>query len=270
LLHRVSRLLRGHAGRRRVSGFKALNSPANPFGVFFERIGKLPVYLIIPFSAMAFFNTRPRGKNAAAVLIAAATVLYSAAGCIYMCMYLGGNWFVADEYRDAYCVIFGLAVSAATLFISKHLPNETMKKLRPYAWFAMIAGLGTSLSIELIKNIWGRVRFRDLLRAESFDAFTAWWLPQGENGNKSFPSGHTGAASAAILLTGLPCVFESLKKHETRFFIAGALYTFAVGFSRLVVGAHYLSDIAVGALIGFTWYFCARSFYLAKQSTRSC
>lgn len=242
-----------------------VNSTDNPFGVFLGRTGELPVLLIIPFTAMVFYSTRQKGKTAPVVLKTAGVVLYSLIGCIYMCINLGEYWFIKDDNRTLFCVIFGVLTCLVTLFIAGFLPVEPMQKLKPYAYFLMIAGLGTALSVELVKNIWGRVRFRDLLAAESFEAFTPWWSPQWFTGNKSFPSGHTSAASAALLLTALPSVFPKLRKYETRIFIVTALYTFAVGASRLVVGAHYLSDITVGALVGFAWYYCARRFFLEKK-----
>lgn len=58
----------------------------------------------------------------------------------------------------------------------------------------------------------------------------------------SFPSGHTGSsfAAAVILFLGLP------KKYSFTAIILAAL----IGFSRLYVGVHYLSDVIGGAVIG--------------------
>ncbi len=243
-----------------------INGPENPFGKFFERTGELPVYLVMPFSAMVLFATRKRDGNLLSTLKMVLIVVYSLFGCIVLSTQFGGYWFIKDDFKDIYTYIFGIIFCPVTLLIAKHIPLDIMKKLRPFAFFIMIAGIGTTLTVELMKNLWGRVRFRDLLKDDNdFARFTAWYLPQWNGDNKSFPSGHTGAAAASMLLSALPAVFEQLKKYEVRIFICSVIYTFAVGLSRMVLGAHFLSDITVGALVGFAWYFCVRKFYLEKK-----
>ena len=245
-----------------------LNSPENPFGKFLERTGELPVYLVIPFASMIFFNTRSKSKTAKNIFYAIAVAVFNLFGCILFCIQMGDNWLIKDDYRQLYEIIFGIIFSALSLYISTKLPYKTMKKLRPYASFIMIAALGTAVTVELIKNLWGRVRFRDLLKQnDDFAQFTRWFLPQGKTGNKSFPSGHTSAASSVLLLSALPVIFKKLKKYEVRIFLLCLAYTFAVGLSRMIVGAHYLSDITMGAMIGFLWFLFTKKFYLERNVT---
>ncbi|MDR1630546.1 MAG: phosphatase PAP2 family protein [Oscillospiraceae bacterium] len=237
-----------------------INNPENYFGEFLARIGELPVYLVAPFSAVVFF-----AANKKTVWKAVLSALLAVLGWVLFFVWFGGNWFKSDDFRDAFSVVLAVFVSAVSLFIAAKLPEKTMKQLQPFAVFLLIAAIGTALSVEGIKRVWGRVRFRDLLRAEDFSAFTPWYLPQGVTGNKSFPSGHTSAASASLLLSALPCVFEKFKKQEVKIFIITALYTFAVGLSRMIVGAHYLSDITMGTLIGFLWMVAIKKLYLEKR-----
>jgi len=71
-------------------------------------------------------------------------------------------------------------------------------------------------------------------------------------GGYSFPSGHT---MAATLLYGLLAVFAILLwkgRHWRMLAILGALLAIAlVGFSRIALGAHYLTDV-LGAIVGGT------------------
>ena len=70
----------------------------------------------------------------------------------------------------------------------------------------------------------------------------------------SFPSGH---ATVAMALYGF---FAYLLIHQTaswkakvNFFFATVLIVFIIGFSRLYLGVHYLSDVWSGYLVGALW-----------------
>ena len=71
---------------------------------------------------------------------------------------------------------------------------------------------------------------------------------------KSFPSGHTYCAAITFALICLPDLFESFKKRWVKAicWTVPAAYTLTVAISRIVVGAHYLSDVLVGGTLAFT------------------
>lgn len=75
-----------------------------------------------------------------------------------------------------------------------------------------------------------------------------------EVGNFSFPSGHSASAMA---LFGLLSYF--LIRHSSGFrsravaLAAGVLAILAVGFSRIYLGVHFLSDVAAGYVLGAMW-----------------
>lgn len=85
--------------------------------------------------------------------------------------------------------------------------------------------------------------------------------------NYSFPSGHT---MAAVLLYGLLAVFavQSFDTWRRRALaIVGAVVmVLLVGFSRLYMGAHFLSDVLGGVAVGVAWL--ALSFTAAETLHR--
>ena len=89
-----------------------------------------------------------------------------------------------------------------------------------------------------------------------YDAGADWY--------KSFPSGHTSAGAMVITLTLIPSIFaktNTLAKKVITYTVV-VLYVIAVAISRIVVGAHFLTDVTFGAMITLG------SFILAKILTK--
>ena len=105
----------------------------------------------------------------------------------------------------------------------------------PGVLFASIALSG--IIVDLLKVVVGRPRPKLLFASGAYE-FS--WIGLGAD-HWSFPSGH--AATAAALAAALWCLWpEPLLLYA----IAAAL----VAMSRVVMGAHYLSDVIMGAFIG--------------------
>ena len=77
--------------------------------------------------------------------------------------------------------------------------------------------------------------------------------PVATAGGQSFPSGHafsSTVAFGALLLVLLPAV----RRRGRPWLIAGAAaVVVAIGFSRLALGVHYLSDVLGGFALGLAW-----------------
>ena len=113
------------------------------------------------------------------------------------------------------------------------------------------------LVVNLIKIPWGRARMR-LVASDSRAYFMPWWQPGTELRDaltaagvpkeefKSFPSGHSANSSSLMLLSLLPALRPQWKHRQAVLFCVGFGWALAVAVSRIVMGAHYLSDTAVG------------------------
>ncbi|MBY9019115.1 MAG: phosphatase PAP2 family protein [Candidatus Lokiarchaeota archaeon] len=106
---------------------------------------------------------------------------------------------------------------------------------------SILALLNPLLLVQIMKLLWGRVRFRSLL-PEYID-FTPWFLPQGFTDNYSFPSGHT--AMGMMFLPLLVSVKDRKINDPTKILITVLVIGWGlfVALSRVAVGAHYASDV---------------------------
>jgi undecaprenyl-diphosphatase len=70
---------------------------------------------------------------------------------------------------------------------------------------------------------------------------------------KSFPSGHTQSALVGygiLLLVFLPVI---ARRWRPVLAVAAAIVVLLIGFSRIALGVHYLSDVIGGLLVGSAW-----------------
>lgn len=72
-------------------------------------------------------------------------------------------------------------------------------------------------------------------------------------GSFSFPSGHTLNAAALIGIAAYLAIVYGLRRYAYLIASLAALFVLAMGFSRIYLGHHWLSDVVVGFVIGAGW-----------------
>lgn len=167
-------------------------------------------------------------------------------------------------------------------FILKKLAKKYGRELE----FMAVAGLGmyyASGVIDGLKEHFHRIRFRemvaysngivgddgavhslhdvkftrDMIDKTDFHWFTKWYIVGKDDGviwhdPRSFPSGHTSAASFTFLLVPLTTRCKKLSKYFVPAYVIGVGYVMAMGLSRMMRGAHYMTDVTGAGLIMFT------------------
>lgn len=224
-----------------------LNNPQSPIAIWFCNTGEMPSRLICPLAGtLLFYTSEVRWQKIASAFVALG-------GSAYLGIHIA-QYFFLEENKWLFGVVFGLGFGVCLMLLGRLcvIPEKYIKGLRVLAVAGIIIMLVQLGTVEAMKYLWGRVRFRDLLAAGSYDAFTPWFHINGLTGNKSFPSGHTAGAGMSYLAMLLPFVFKKAQEKKLLCFALPLCYTSLVGFTRLVMGAHYLSDIAAGGAVSFT------------------
>ena len=222
-----------------------LNAPENVVAVWFYNTGEIPCRLICPLAGTVLLYC------CSSKIMRFIGTCVALGGSVYFGYYFGGHFF-AEENNLIFSLVFGFGFGLVLIFLFRliKIPEKIKNPLAALA-IAGIAVMAVQLSlVEAMKYLWGRVRFRDLLAAGSYDAFTPWYIINGINGNKSFPSGHTGGAAMSFLAMLLPYVSKKANEHKQLCFFIPFAYTCTVAVTRLVMGAHYLSDVAMGGAVG--------------------
>jgi undecaprenyl-diphosphatase len=165
-----------------------------------------------------------------------------------------GSSVLADTARDVSAlggVVMLVAVSAVAILYA------LLRRDRRAALFlAVVIGGATILSL-LLKMVFMRDRpelVSPLILQTTY----------------SFPSGH--ALLSAAIYPAIALLWKKIESADgvARFFFALALMTsLAVAISRIVLGAHYISDVVVGLTIGYCWTGVCAHFLLPGKSDRS-
>ncbi len=125
------------------------------------------------------------------------------------------------------------------------------------------AGLAIVLAIAIgpglvvngvMKNFWGRSRPRNVEPFRGPREYLPWYQPGGSDHGPSFPSGHT-AMSFGLMIGALSI---SRRRPLLRMLAVPGVVAYGalVAHSRVLQGAHFLSDVVVGGAIGWLTALC--------------
>lgn len=237
----------------------ALYNESNWFGMFFAAFGEYSAALgLVSAGSMLLAGHDRKNKRLAAIqcvsgaaLVGFGTLLAAVLPTLYL------------PFPHAALYGIGALCSAAVVFVILRLcRNADSKTVIRVALVVFISIFAEMLLVNLIKIPWGRARMR--LVAQNPQAyFMPWWQAGDELKKslvaagvaaeefKSFPSGHTANASMLMLLALLPQIKPKLAQKQTLLFGIGFAWACLVAFSRIIMGAHYLTDTTVGFAIGF-------------------
>ncbi len=258
----------------------------NVFAVFFECFGETPIY-ILPSLALGvlffYIKSNQKLKKSAKIILAV----------LCFCCALGLNYYgshkllkyynlhVATVTMSGFLKIaceagLGVAFTVLWFFIASFVKPKYLKSLAICSLIVVLTAIFSQVTTQALKPFFGRARYRLMNVTGDFSEFTRWYeinvgkkvsaeqLLAGveKDGYKSFPSGHTTAAAIVFSIMSLASVFVIDKRRETLIFIATCLYVFVVAYFRIIMGAHYLTDVAMGAIIGLLSFLLARLIVL--------
>ncbi len=213
---------------------KAIVNQESAWAGFLQRFGEIPGYGLLFLACAVYFGgffRNPRMQK-----LPAAVLVLLAVGLAFAGRQLGIDHLVRIGAA-------GALVTAAAAIVTLG------RDWRPWQDLAgrvlLVAVITGGLFVQVAGLFWGRVRFRELV--PGFADYTPWWqirgIAWGLKVNSSFPSGH--ASMAAIFLPLLALARDRRWRDPLKLaaWAAVAGWTILVAVSRVVIGAHFASDV---------------------------
>ena len=243
----------------------AIFSRDNAFGLTISAIGTIPGYMILAVLGGMFFAV---GLHKDYKTIYKVILYVTAVACLGCAIFFTGREFFGENgFKGAAQQWIGylitLPIGCACSFLGYKMGKNSETK---YLWLILaIAAFCIFMSlvpgVTMIKAIFHRPRFRSVTLYEGIE-FHAWYQRCSEYKDlmafynitseefKSFPSGHAGASTVFMLgVSLLPLINKKYEKLQLPLFYAGFAWVLLVSFTRILVGAHFLSDVSMGGII---------------------
>ena len=248
------------------------------------------MYIIAGFAAALlmmyiwrFFKLRPLREIACAVLLAGVVLafwLFFNDMFGYIAEHAGMEDTYLENAMTLIAVLCALLAACTVVFALRGMKDDTLRSLMKFVIAFIIMAAVANLLVHIIKEPAGRMRYRAMNSAlgatmGGFGNFTEWYKMNGQpdasvlaafeelygvsDAFKSFPSGHTCAAGMTYALIMLPDILKMKNKPlRALCWIFPVLFTGLVAVSRIMVGAHYFSDVLFGGTIAFLSMMLAR------------
>ncbi len=249
---------------------KAVGDRSNLFGIFFEVVGESPSYLILPIaSPIIFYNARNFDNKKIRITLRVVGALLGWIG-YFVWMFSGSKPSKIDiPGNTVFAVFVGFVGGAFGLWVGSMVDKKVMDRLLKWAVFAIAVMLVSLVVNQILKLLWGRMRYRDMQAADNYDGFTPWYkvnIGNGKETYKSFPSGHTSSAANIFVIAVLCDIFPKWNKLRVRALVNGlcTLFVCVVAFSRIVNCAHFLSDTLAGGYITYLIFVILRFAFFSK------
>ena len=219
-------------------------------GQFFAAFGELPAFALLAGCGVLLIVHRGKVRPELHVILLAFGI----------CLTLASMFLSVHEATDNVPALpMPVALLAfALLYLTRECQTKTLLR---FICTVIVVCVGIMLLINIIKVPWGRARMRLIYATGNDTYFSNWWqagtalkkklVADGVASDefRSFPSGHTACAACSMLLILLPTLYRRLHDREKLFMALGGVWTLAVAFSRLRMGAHFLSDVSVSSLL---------------------
>lgn len=264
---------------------KGIFDPQNGFGLFMAAFSETPAYLAFGVIAFGFIYLAHKEYKKPWQMCVLYTLAIVMLGC---CTYFQGKhifdvnaYYTTDTTTKLLGYGIGLTIGLLGALLGYFLITKkscTNKQLLLIlVALCVVLGVANGLN-NLLKIIFCRPRFRTAIIGEYHIEFTNWWeisknrsykqyilknfLAVTKDEFKSFPSGHmANIFTICYIIPMFKNINNKIKGKEEVLFLLPLIWCVLTAYTRMRVGAHYLSDVCFGSLIGLGSIYIANEIY---------
>ena len=233
----------------------ALFNSSSLFGRFIEAAGELPFELTASIAGVMLVRAvRPDSRGSKWLAVLGILVNVGLAGYEII-----GSLRVGGKLIAVQLVLTFVLVIVANLIVYRLTRTTEPDELTRWALMVLAVWIAQAIILNaIVKPLWSRPRMRVIEVTPGLN-FQPWWVIGNpdkwiyiaagviKDGFKSFASGHTAHAAMGLMLAGLPAVaFKEKPSRRRVVFWTAAVVAALVAFGRIVIGAHFLSDVSCG------------------------
>ena len=233
----------------------ALFNSSSLFGRFIEAAGELPFELTASIAGVMLVRAvRPDSRGSKWLAVLGILVNVGLAGYEII-----GSLRVGGKLIAVQLVLTFVLVIVANLIVYRLTRTTEPDELTRWALMVLAVWIAQAIILNVIvKPLWSRPRMRVIEVTPGLE-FQPWWVIGNpdkwayiaagvvKDGFKSFASGHTAHAAIGLMLAGLPApAFMEKPSRRRVVFWAAAVIAALVAFGRIVIGAHFLTDVSCG------------------------
>ena len=258
----------------------------NSISVFFASFGTFPGSVLFGVMGMMIIKGFKKKSKWLLPLGIILFVFLQVFGIIVTYEMTNEYWFnVPSAVKFIICTV--LIIGAEVPFISI-IKNADEKKFTKYFFFLFIVAIFGLFFPSAIKDIWARPRYRFLVGVDSSgleigiktglenfrnwfnidpsirDSFVALGVDDGEF--TAFPSGHVAQTAIVLALATIGYINPKYEEKANIILWISFAYCLFLGFTRIMMGAHFLSDVAFGLLIDVIFIFLMETIFRIKKN----
>lgn len=245
----------------------------NLYGRILEVIGELPFTFLAIFSSGLLFRFRSKANTAINIITALLTgllfLLFSLMGGMMAGNYLNEN--LGGTMPAFLPYLAALLLASGAVIVTRSISDAQAYNALTFAIITILYILAVTISMNVIKACWGRMRIREM--TDPLTQFTRWYVITDRGGFSnayaSFPSGHSMNSAGVIMITLLPTFITGLSRYNIQLKIISYTWIALVGTSRIVMGAHFASDVTVGILLSLLLFEIIRTIISKLRPNRN-